>query len=197
VTNLLLDYGLVLLFVVVVVESAGIPFLPGETALIAAAVLARTDGHRYSLFWVIVVAATAAVVGYSVAYWVGRLGGRRLVERWTFTQRYAEKALPPGERFFQKHGAKTVFFGRFIVFLRATVGWLAGITDMPWWRFLAWNVAGGIVWATGVALLAYWAGKSAADAIGRYGVYGVVGLVILGALAYGGLRVWRKRIEAA
>jgi membrane protein DedA with SNARE-associated domain len=197
VTSLLIDYGLVLLFAVVAVESAGIPFLPGETALIAAAVLARTGGHHHSLFSVIVVAATAAIFGYSVAYWLGRLGGRKLVERWAFTRHYAEKTLPPGERFFKKHGTKTVFFGRFIVFLRATVGWLAGITDMPWWRFFAWNVAGGIVWATGVALLAFWAGKSAADAIGRYGFYGVAGLVILGALAYGGHRVWRKRIEAA
>ena len=105
--------------------------------------------------------------------------------------------LPPSERFFKRHGAKAVFFGRFIAILRVTAAWLAGLSHMQWWRFFAWNALGGIIWATGVSLLAYWAGKAVADAVGRYGLYAVVGLVILGALAYGGLRVWRKRIEAA
>src|SRR5205814_1934653 len=78
------------------------------------------------------------------------------------TRRYAEKAMPPSERFFAKHGGKTVFFGRFISIMRVTVAWLAGMTRMRWWEFLAWNALGGIVWATGFGLLAYFAGKAAA-----------------------------------
>src|SRR5207249_1018205 len=120
VTNLLLDYGLVLLFVLVAIESAGIP-LPGETALVAAAVLAH---DHYGIVWVIVVAAAGAIVGDNVGYWLGRFGGRRLLERWRVTRRYAERALPPAERFFQRHGGKTVFFGRFFAFLRVTAAWL-------------------------------------------------------------------------
>lgn len=195
-TQLLLDYGLVLLFAFVAVESAGVP-IPGETALIAAAVFARPEYHHYSLLSVIVVGAAGAIVGDNLGYGLGRFGGRRLINRWGPIRRYAEKVLPPSERFFKRHGAKAVFFGRFIAILRVTAAWLAGLSHMQWWRFFAWNALGGIIWATGVSLLAYWAGKAVADAVGRYGLYAVVGLVILGALAYGGLRVWRKRIEAA
>jgi membrane protein DedA with SNARE-associated domain len=196
VTQLLLEYGLVLLFAFVAVESAGVP-IPGETALIAAAVFARPEYHHYSLLSVIVVGAAGAIVGDNLGYGLGRFGGRRLINRWGPIRRYAEKVLPPSERFFKRHGAKAVFFGRFIAILRVTAAWLAGLSHMQWWRFFAWNALGGIIWATGVSLLAYWAGKAVADAVGRYGLYAVVGLVILGALAYGGLRVWRKRIEAA
>ena len=60
-----------------------------------------------------------------------------------------DRTLPPAERFFARHGGKTVFFGRFVALLRITAAWLAGISHMPWWRFFAWNAAGGIVWATG------------------------------------------------
>jgi len=193
VTKLLLDYGLVLLFVFVAVESAGVP-IPGETVLITAAVLARPEHHDYSLFWVIVVAAAGAIVGDNIGYLLGRYGGRRLIDRWGFVRRHAERVLPPSERFFEKHGPKTVFFGRFIAILRVTAAWLAGISHMTWWRFFMWNAAGGIIWATGVALLAYWAGKAVADAVSRYGLYGVLALIILGALAYVALRVWRKRM---
>lgn len=192
-TKLLLDYGLVLLFAFVAVESAGVP-IPGETALITAAVFARPEHHRYSLFWVIVVAAAGAIVGDNVGYWLGRVGGRKLIDRVGFIRRYADRALPPSERFFAKHGAKAVFFGRFIAVLRVTAAWLAGLSHMPWWRFFAWNASGGIVWATGVALLAYWAGKAVAEAVGKYGLYGVVALLVIGAIGFVALRIWRKRM---
>jgi membrane protein DedA with SNARE-associated domain len=193
VTNLLLDHGLVLLFVLVAIESAGIP-LPGETALIAAAVLAHD--HFGGIVWVIVVAATAAIIGDNIGYWLGRLGGRKLLERWEFTRRYVQRVLPPAERFFERHGGKTVFLGRFVAFLRVTSAWLAGISRMHWWQFAAWNAAGGIIWATGTGLLAYWAGKAVADAVQKYGLYAVVVLVVLGVIALVGLRFWRKRMEA-
>ena len=192
-TKLLLDYGLVLLFAFVAVESAGVP-IPGETVLITAAVLARPEHHHYSLYWVIVLAAAGAIVGDNIGYTLGRYGGRKLINRWGFVRRHAERVLPPSERFFERHGPKTVFFGRFIAILRVTAAWLAGLSHMTWWRFFAWNAAGGIIWATGVALLAYWAGQAVADAVSRYGLYAVLALIVLGALAYVALRVWRKRM---
>jgi membrane protein DedA with SNARE-associated domain len=192
VTNLLISYGLILLFGVVAAESAGVP-LPGETALIAAAILA-SRGH-YSIFAVIAVAALAAIVGDNAGYWIGRAGGRKLLERWGPIKRYADKAIPPGERFFEKHGGKTVFIGRFVAVLRVTAAWLAGITHMTWWRFFLWNAAGGITWATGVSLLAYYFGKAAADAVQTYGVYALVALVVVAALAFFGMRILKKRVE--
>ncbi len=195
-TQLLLDYGLVILFLLVAVESAGVP-LPGETALIAAAILARPEHHGPALLWVIVVAAAGAIVGDNVGYWLGRLGGRRLLARWQVTARYAERTLPPAERFFRRHGAKTVFVGRFVALLRVTSAWLAGISRMHWWQFFAWNAAGGIVWATAIALTAYWAGKAVADAIGRYGLYGALGAAVVGVLLLLGVRAWRRRVVEA
>ena len=191
-TDLLISYGLVLLFALIAAESAGVP-LPGETALIAAAILAER-GH-YSIVWVIVVAATAAIIGDNIGYWIGRTGGRALLERWGPVRRYAERALPPGERFFAKHGGKTVFIGRFVAVLRVTAAWLAGITHMTWWRFFLWNAAGGIVWATGVSLLAFYFGKAAADAVATYGVYALIVIVVGAVIAFVVMRLLKKRLE--
>jgi membrane protein DedA with SNARE-associated domain len=192
VTDLLISYGLVLLFALIAAESAGVP-LPGETTLIAAAILAAR-GH-YSILTVIVVAAAAAIIGDNIGYWIGRTGGRKLLQRWGPVRRYAERALPPGERFFEKHGGKTVFIGRFVAVLRVTAAWLAGLTHMSWWRFFLWNAAGGIVWATAVSLLAYYFGKAAADAVATYGVYALVVIVVVAAIAFVVMRLVKKRIE--
>jgi membrane protein DedA with SNARE-associated domain len=192
VTHLLNSYGLVLLFAVIAAESAGVP-LPGETALIAASILAA-QGH-YSIVAVIVVAASAAIVGDNAGYWIGRTGGRALLERWGPVKRYAERAIPPGERFFKKHGGKTVFIGRFVAVLRVTAAWLAGITHMSWWRFFLWNASGGIVWATGVSLLAYYFGKAAADAVQTYGIYALVAIVVVAAIVFLGMRLLKRRVE--
>jgi membrane protein DedA with SNARE-associated domain len=153
---------------------------------------------HWGIEWVIVVAAAGAIVGDNTGYWIGRVGGRKLIERFNFTRRYAERALPPSERFFARHGGKTIFLARFIALLRITAAWLAGVTRMSWWRFFLWNAAGGIVWATGVGLLAYYAGKAAGDAVGRYGLYGGAVVIVLAVLVILALRVWHKRaIESA
>jgi membrane protein DedA with SNARE-associated domain len=193
-THLLLSYGLILLFLVVAAESAGAP-LPGETALVAAAILATPEHHHYDIVEVIAVAALAAIVGDNVGYWLGRKGGRKLLLRWGPIRRYAERALPPGERFFEKHGGKTVFLARFVSVLRVTAAWLAGISEMTWWRFFLWNAAGGIVWAAGIGILAYYFGRAAADAIGKYGLWAVAVIVVLGAVMFLSVRLWRKRAE--
>jgi membrane protein DedA with SNARE-associated domain len=191
VADLLLAHGLIILFGLVAMESAGVP-LPGETALIAAAILAE-QGH-YSLVAVIAVAAAAAIAGDNAGYWIGRKGGRALLRRLPVLGAYFERALPPSERFFRRHGAKTVFVGRFIAILRVTAAWLAGISRMPWWRFLLWNAAGGIVWAAAVAIVAYEFGHAAADAIGRYGVIGAAGVGVVAILVFLAVKIWRNRM---
>jgi membrane protein DedA with SNARE-associated domain len=190
-TELLLEHGLIVLFVLVAMESAGVP-LPGETALVAAAILAER-GH-YSLVAVIVVAAAAAIAGDNAGYWIGRKGGRALLRRTPIVRGYFERALPPSERFFRRHGAKTVFLGRFVAILRVTAAWLAGISHMEWWRFLLWNATGGIVWAALVSVVAYRFGDAAAEAISRYGLVGAAAVLVVGAIAFVALKVWRNRI---
>jgi membrane protein DedA with SNARE-associated domain len=191
VTHFIEDYGLVFLFGIVCLESAGL-WLPGETALIAAAVYA-SKGHL-SITGVISVAAAAAIIGDNIGYWLGREGGRRLLYRYALLQRFAERVMPPAERFFERHGGKAVFLARFFGGVRVTGAWMAGITRMSWWRFLFWNAAGGIVWATAVGLLAFYAGKAAADALARYGVYAAIAGGILLVIAIALLHVWRRRV---
>jgi membrane protein DedA with SNARE-associated domain len=158
-------------------ESFGIP-LPGETALIAFGVLA-SQGH-YGVAWVIVVAAAAAILGDNLGYWlIGRWGGHELFDRWRWLRNYADRVLPRAEELVRKHGGKVVFFGRFVAILRFTAAWIAGLGRMHWLYFLFWNAAGGIVWATGVGLAAYYGGKAAADAIQRYGLVAAGGIAVI------------------
>jgi len=191
VTHYITTYGLGLLFVLITLESAGIP-LPGETALITAGVLASQG--KFNIVAVVVVAASAAIIGDNAGYWVARRWGRQLLKKSKRLDRFAERVLPPSERFFERHGDKTVFIGRFIAILRFTAAWLAGLSKMRWWKFLFWNAAGGICWATLVGLLAYYLGRAAADTIERYGYYAAGGLVAAVILAFVGLHFFRRRI---
>jgi membrane protein DedA with SNARE-associated domain len=185
------NYGLLFLFGIVCLESAGL-WLPGETALIAAGVYA-SKGHL-SIVGVIAVAAAGAIIGDNAGYWLGREGGRRLLERYALLRRFGDRVLPTAERFFERHGGKAVFLARFFGGVRVTGAWMAGITRMTWWRFLFWNAAGGIVWAIGVGLLAYYAGKAAADALTRYGVYAAIAGGILLVIAIAAMHIWRRRV---
>lgn len=185
------QWALVLLFVLLTLESLGLP-VPGETALIACAVLASQG--KLQIEWVIVVAVAAAVIGDNLGYMIGRTGGRKLLYKTRITHRYAEQYLPRAERFFAKHGGKTVFIGRFVAVLRVTVAWTAGISRMHWASFLAWNFAGGLVWASSVALIAYYLGTTAADAISRYGLYAGGGAILLAIAGYFVVRWLERRV---
>jgi len=192
VTHFIVHYGLWFLFGIVCLESAGL-WLPGETALIAAGVYA-SKGHL-SITAVIVIAAAAAIIGDNIGYWLGRELGRRLIYRYAWMKRIADRVMPPAERFFARHGGKAVFFARFFGGVRVTGAWMAGITRMSWWRFLFWNALGGIVWAAAVGLVAFYAGKAVADAITRYGVYGGIAIGIAIVLVIASLHLVRRRAE--
>jgi membrane protein DedA with SNARE-associated domain len=192
VTHYFTHHGLPLLFVVVMLESFGIP-LPGETALIFFGVLASKGD--YSVESVIAVAALAAIVGDNLGYWlIGRLGGRALLRR-RWLKRWADTVLPRAEAIMRRHGGKTVFFGRFIAILRFTAAWVAGLGRMHWWKFLFWNAAGGIAWATAVGLVAFYGGKAAADAIQRYGLFAAAGVAVLLVVAWVAVHFGKRRLE--
>lgn len=187
-------HGLPLLFIVVMLESFGIP-LPGETALIFFGVLASKGDYNITV--VIVVAAAAAIVGDNLGYWfIGRLGGRALFRRNRWLNRYADRFIPRAERIMQRHGPATVFFGRFIAILRFTAAWVAGLGRMHWWTFLFWNAAGGIAWATLVSLVSYYGGRAAADAIARYGIFAGIAIAVLTIGGWFAVHLVKKRIES-
>jgi membrane-associated protein len=162
--------GYPLLVVLVMSESSGIP-VPGETALITASLLASKGDLNIAL--VIALAAAAAIVGDNIGYVIGRKGGRWVLERPGRFHRERLRVIATGEPFFERHGPKAVFFGRFVLGLRVWASWLAGATHMRWRSFLLWNALGGICWATIVGLIAYFLGRSAGNALQTFGLFGL------------------------
>jgi membrane-associated protein len=167
--------GYPLLFLVVMGESSGMP-IPGETGLIAAAVLASQGKLKIEV--VIAIAAAAAIVGDNIGYVIGRKGGRWLLERPGRFHYQRLQVLATGQPFFERHGPKAVFFGRFVLGLRVWASWLAGATHMHWRSFVVWNALGGIVWATGIGLAAYFLGHSAGNVVQAFGLYGLAALAL-------------------
>ncbi|MBV1704467.1 MAG: DedA family protein, partial [Hyphomicrobiales bacterium] len=150
-------WGLYAVFFVVLAESAGVP-LPGETALVTAAIFAGQG--KLSLPAVIATATAAAVLGDNVGYWIGREFGFPLVLRYGGRIGLDEPRLKLGQYMFRKHGGKIVFFGRFVAILRTFAALLAGINRLPWPEFLVFNALGGVTWATLFATGGYMLGKA-------------------------------------
>src|SRR5258708_10670474 len=155
-------YWIVMLFVGV--ESVGIPF-PGETMLLAAAIYAGTT-HNLDIALVIAAASAGAVLGDNIGFWIGRAFGYELLLRYGRYIHLDQTKMKLGMYMFLKHGGKVVFFGRFVAVLRAFAALLAGINQMEWRRFLAFNLAGGVVWATILGLAGFTFGKQASHLIG-------------------------------
>jgi membrane protein DedA with SNARE-associated domain len=175
-------------------ESMGLPF-PGETLLLLGGASA---GAGYLEIWgVISAAAGGALVGDTLGYELGRWGGRPLLERYGHLVYLKPRHLARAEAFIARYGTKAVFFGRFIAILRTYSAFLAGVSRLPYPRFLLFNAAGGILWALtygwlGAAfgsqwpLIQLWAGRA--------------GLLMLGLLVLVALAVllgrWAIRHEA-
>ncbi len=143
---LVATWGLWALLVLVMLESIGLP-VPGETALVSAALYAGATRHL-DIVSVIAVAAAAAVIGDNIGYAIGRRFGLPLALRLGPRIGLDEPRLKLGRYLFQQHGATIVFLGRFVALLRTLAAVLAGVNAMPWPRFLLANAAGAIGWAT-------------------------------------------------
>jgi membrane protein DedA with SNARE-associated domain len=143
--------GYPVLAVLIFGESAGLP-LPGETALLTAGGLAA--GGSLALPLVILVAATAAIAGDTVGYWLGRRGGRAFLLRDGFLAEHRRHAVKRADRFFNRYGTATVFCGRWVPGVRVVAAVMAGATQMPWERFAVANALGAFAWAGTVAMLA-------------------------------------------
>lgn len=130
-------------------------FLPGDTLLFGAGILASQGD--INIWWLIIVVIIAAVAGDNVGYSIGRRTGKRLFQKKDsilFRQEHIEKA----EAFYEKHGGKTIILARFIPVIRTFAPMVAGMGKMSRKRFMIFNVIGGILWGGGVILLGYWLG---------------------------------------
>jgi membrane protein DedA with SNARE-associated domain len=188
--DLFARYGYWAVFVGVFLENAGLP-VPGETALLAGAAIAQSG--RLSLVWVILTATSGAVLGDNVGFWIGRRGGRTLAERHGRHVGLTHRRLEQFDRFFARHGGRTVFIARFITGLRVFGAVLAGASGLRWPVFLFYNATGAVVWATAVGLAGYVLGESW-DVLERWiGRTSLIGLAIIIVIALIALVRARRR----
>jgi membrane protein DedA with SNARE-associated domain len=191
--HLLTQYGYAAVFLLVMVESLGIP-LPGETMVITAALYAGAT-HNLDVVVIWAVAAAAAIIGDNIGFAIGRFGGYRFLLRYGTKIRVDEAKLKVGRLVFERHGGKVVFFGRFVSVLRTYAAFLAGVNRMRYWRFFAFNAAGGIIWAAIYSFGFYYAGSTLKRVRGTFDVAigAAAALILISFLLW--LRRNEKRLE--
>src|SRR5262245_39727783 len=182
-------YGYWVVFLVVMLENAGVP-VPGETILLAARVFA-SKGH-FSVWLVMTIAATGAVLGDNAGYVIGREIGRSALERYGRYVGLNHKRIAHMDRFFHSHGDKTILFARFITGLRVFAALFAGSARMLWRTFAVYNLLGAILWSFVITLAGFFFGRSwdlLEEWIKGAGMVALgLGLVIVLAMV-----VWRRR----
>lgn len=177
VANIIESGGLLLIAVIIFAESGLLVgfFLPGDTLLFGAGLYASQG--KLSLPLLLISVIVAAVLGDNVGYSIGRRSGPRLFNKKDslfFRQEYIDQA----EKFYEKHGGKTIILARFIPIIRTFAPVVAGIGKMPRQRFMAFNIVGGISWGAGMPLLGYYIG-SRIPHLDKYIDLVIVGVVLL------------------
>src|SRR5215469_11280874 len=176
--NLIAHYGYWAVGGALLLENTGIP-VPGETILLLSSFLAFSR-EELQLPWIIVVGVCAATLGDNLGYTIGYRGGRRLFERYRSALRIPSDTIERGERLFERYGAITILFARFIFGLRVIAGPLAGVLRMPWKRFVIFNFLGALLWVTVISLVGYKFGKhwdALTDYVERFNL--VIALVVV------------------
>ncbi|MGY2052905.1 DedA family protein [Methylobacterium sp. JK268] len=179
-SGLIAQHGLWIVALVVGLESMGLP-LPGETLLVTAAVYAGATG-AFGLTEIVLAASCGAILGDTGGFWIGRRLGQPLLIRYGPRVGLTHGRIKLGQYLFLRRGGTVVFFGRFVAVLRVLAALLAGATGMPWPRFLVFNAAGGILWASVFGVGGYVFGTRIEA------VSGPVGLALLAAAI--GLGLW-------
>jgi len=183
---LLSQYGYGMIFIGVLLENTGLP-LPGETITLTGGFLA--GNHELSYWQVLGAAISGAILGDSLGYWVGVWGGWPLLVRAGRLFRITEAQLERARETFRRNAGKAVLLGRFLTLLRILAGPLAGISGMPYPRFLVFNVIGATAWATTMVTLSFGLGQAMpleqlVAHIGQVGLIGLLGVVIWGIWSY-------------
>jgi membrane protein DedA with SNARE-associated domain len=151
--DFLIHYGYWAIAGLVALECMGLP-VPGESALVAAAIYAGST-HGLKIQFVIAAAALGVAVGGTIGYWLGRGVSAQWLIRYGSYIHLSKARINLGRYLFWRHGGKVVFLSRFIAILRSVAGVLAGLNRMPWNRFLAFNLLGGVLWAASYGFGAY------------------------------------------
>lgn len=172
-------YGYFAVFGFILLEDFGLFFVPGETILIAAAIFAGLG--ELNIFAVIIVAFLGALIGDNIGYLIGLFGGRALIKRWGKYIFLTEKKLHKVEHLYNKHGGLVVAGARFVDVLRQANGIIAGVSKMPWKKFLKFNALGAILWVGFWSSAGYFGGSHVRVLL-RYQLY--VSIIIISLLIF-------------
>lgn len=188
-------YGYPFITVLVFIECAGLP-VPGETVLLAAALLA-SHGHL-SIYAVIAAASLGAIGGNMAGYFLGRWLGHKLLARYGCRVGLSESRHAVGRYLFARHGGKMVFFARFGAILRSFAAPLAGANDMRLRAFVWWTVAGGIAWPCVNGFGTFWLGNAAKRFSGPASIaFGITAAVAIGLVIWFARRNEHQLTKAA
>ena len=175
---LIKTYGYWVVGVGIFLECMGVPF-PGETVLVMGGVAASL-GHL-NLAAVIIIAASAAILGDNMGYMIGKKFGRKIIKKFEKFPLFHFKHIDRAERFFKNHGNKTVFIGRFTVILRTYAALFAGVFDMHYSTFFMYNLSGGVLWATIFGFVGFYLGNNL-ELLGKFiADFNVIAFAIVGA----------------
>ncbi len=149
-----------ILFVIVFCETGLVitPFLPGDSLLFAAGALATLKPDKLSALWVCVLLSIAAILGDTVNYWIGHIIGPKVFHK--DTRWLNREHLNRAHAFYEKYGGKTIILARFMPIIRTFAPFVAGIGSMTYWKFLTYNVVGGLAWVVGLTMVGYYFGAN-------------------------------------
>lgn len=196
ITSLFLDHGYLVAFVGAAVDNFGLP-ASGDVVVFAGGWLANTD--RAVLALIMLFGGLGALVSDNAMYWIGRIGGRPLVERLFRSRLIARlidaKHIDRVEHYFEIHGGKTVFAGRFGPGLRSTTPLFAGMSRMKYYKFASYNLSGVAVWAIAYSTVGYFFGQywNQLLEVARSFGFGVIAVVVLALGSYVYYRLRRRR----
>ena len=174
--HLLHAYGYAAIFGVIALENVGL-LVPGETILISSAIFAATT-HELNIVAIVITAAVAAFGGSVAGYAIGRYGERHLLQRYGRHLHIHERDLRLGRYLFARYGGRVIFVARFVAFLRALAGLLAGINRMDWARFMLFSGLGAAVWAATFGFGAYALGREVEALSVRAGVLIALAVIV-------------------
>ena len=182
---LLAQYGTwiyAILFVIVFCETGLVvtPFLPGDSLLFVAGALAATSGGTFQIDIVIAVLLSAAVLGDNTNYWIGRWAGKRILAWGDRSRFFNRKAFDLTHAYYEEHGGKTMLVARFMPFVRTFAPFVAGVGNMSYARYFAFDLVGAVLWVFSLCLAGYWFGNIPwVQANLSLIIYGTIGLSLL------------------
>lgn len=190
--------GYVGLFLIIFAETGLLIgfFLPGDTLLLTAGLLIQQDKVGLELWILIPLLIAAAILGDAVGYQIGKHTGPRLFKR-EDSRLFHKDHLERAQRFYDRHGGKTIIMARFLAFVRTFAPTVAGAASMPYAKFATYNIVGATLWVPSLTFMGYFFGKAIPPDLIELFFVAMVGVMVAASTAPALFHLWRERRKKA